>query len=349
MLIIKILKLISQLNIQKRVNHLFVNLKRNKKTSFLILNFLIFFSLCCITPFKDKIYTKQFLFEEMDEKQMQSDKINNSFKYKIYENIIEFYLNEDYDFQSLILTGQQEDSHLFVQIMHEISKFKNIPRNIKIRLFNGKICENTSFGFIYLNIKENRNTEKLFFEISRRTTTNSDLFFFLRQFYDISYNFCFKDFFYPFSHFSQINQNSLNLNISKDKLSINKFIKVIRYLMNLESHSLGNYYFLPLKNKREYIFIIQIIPAFLFISINELIFKDSLAFEIDFWSILCIILSFEWPFFLFFLLKNEGIMKIMSFVYVIVFSFNWGLIFIFFMWFFQNLKFIFLEFKQIIN
>lgn len=309
--------------------------RRKYKLLILLLTHLLIIIYFIKLPKKENIiYTKQFLYENLEKKELFKERNKFIFNYKIKKESIEFFIKEDInDFQTIHIFGNFNQINEFFNLMIELSKLKYFPRNLKIILCsNPKIHKIRSFLIINLEFSINENILK--YNLFDRCTPNSDLLFFIQKFYYLKYKFL------PFilnTKFYDLIQNKINISILNNKESLNLFSTTIRFIMNLESHSLGSYYYLP--GNKGHFSLYYIFPIFFLIYFNEFdSFEESFNFIFNLKDLIIILFSFYKPIILFIFLNKTGLNLIAASIYLFILSFNWGILFIYLIWIKQIIK-----------
>ena len=308
---------------------------RSKHKSIFIITTNILILLLLISPISENytFYTKQLLYGSLDVNRIYNQSLETIFEKKIEGKKIIYFNKPSPDFHTIVINGQIKQKNEFSKLMVQISKLKAVPRNIKIILHTQQHRETRIKSFLTINLDINeRNILK--YDLLDRCTPNSDVFFFLMEFFDVEYQFKLQ---HLYRKFKDVVQNTINIEIKNDQESLKEFSTILRHLMNLESHSLGSYYYLPSKGGHRALLNISIIILFVFLNEFDQLEK---RFRIFFVDLLLIFISFYWPVVLFMMWKNKGWAVIFTSCYFIVFSFNWGLVFIFGLWIIQIFTFL---------
>ncbi|KAF7700490.1 hypothetical protein CDIK_1071 [Cucumispora dikerogammari] len=325
MLIFNIAKIISQLplnNVYKLAKTL---RNKHKIYVFLLTNTLIVLLLINSTNQKNTIFTKQFLYGDLDTKTIFQTKKKFLFNFEIKNTHLEFFLEQRPDFQTIFILGNINQLSHFINLMLKLSTLKLLSKNIKVILCSDPSSFKTR-SFLTINLDFNSNKNKIRYNFLERFTPNSDVFFFFQNFYEIESMFQAN---MLDQKFNDVFQNKIFLSIKNDKKSLTDFCVLIRHLMNLESHSLGFYYYLP--SNSGYFSAFVILRIIFFILFNEFDFEIS-SFNLEISDLMIICTSYFRPLFIFLLLKNKKNNLIFSSIYVLFLSFNWGMLFVFFVW-----------------
>lgn len=226
---------------------------------------------------------------------------NNLYEYEMEGNISE----------KIIIYGNIIDKRYFDILISSYVYY----RPLHIILHNKKKIKGS---FLELNVKfsEESHYRPSFF---KNLQPNSDIYYLVTQFFKTKFSYKIQDFL--FNKFYK-NVNFIDLEIGYERSEIIKFLYFLNTISNLDSHSLGNYYYIPINDKC--ISILEFIP---FIALLMLYLAlESINNEnyncVDLW---CVYLLF--PCWCFFYINRSGYQLLCLLFYFFCINFKFGIVF----------------------